>query len=304
MTIAINGKGEAYDGTPGSFATVVRHWQNGDVIDVRLPMRLRTEPLPGDPRTVALFYGPVLLAGDLGSEGLTATTRYGMTAPEIAKLPPVTIPGLVLSDGDVVSRIRAVADRPLTFRTEGLAQPHDVTLLPFFRVNDTRYTVYWRLFSPAEWTAHMTALDAVASAPARSRTPHRRRRQYRQRQQRARSRRRRTDRSETAVVRGPFGSRIENGAVQLPIEAAARRCRSVAVTYRGASNQSRVFDLLVDGEVVARETLPVKPTELVDIERPVPAALTHGKSTIRIGFRPAADATTGAVFEVRTLTSR
>jgi hypothetical protein len=55
------------------------------------------------------------------------------------------------------------------------------------------------------------------------------------------------------------------------------------VTYRGASNQTRVFDLLVDGEVVARETLPVKPTELIDIERAVPADLTKGKSTIRVG---------------------
>ncbi len=304
MTIAINGKGEAYEGTPGSFATVVRHWQNGDVIDVRLPMRLRTEPLPGDPRTVALFYGPVLLAGDLGSEGLTATTRYGMTAPEIAKLPPVTIPGLVLTDGDVVSRIRAVADRPLTFRTEGLAQPHDVTLQPFFRVNDTRYTVYWRLFSPAEWTAHTTALDAVAS----------RRRDLERRTvdvvniDSANSER---DHAGEGLIdqrrpwfEGRSGRESKTAPFSYQLKLPPAGAAAVAVTYRGASNQSRVFDLLVDGEVVARETLPVKPTELVDIERPVPAALTHGKSTIRIGFRPAADATTGAVFEVRTLTSR
>jgi hypothetical protein len=33
----------------------------------------------------------------------------------------------------------------------------------------------------------------------------------------------------------------------------------------------------------------------------VPAALPKGKSSIRIGFRPAPDATTGAVFEVRTV---
>jgi hypothetical protein len=55
---------------------------------------------------------------------------------------------------------------------------------------------------------------------------------------------------------------------------------------------------------VARETLPVKPTELMEIERPVPVALTRGKASIRVGFRPAPDATTGAVFEVRTVTAR
>jgi hypothetical protein len=76
----------------------------------------------------------------------------------------------------------------------------------------------------------------------------------------------------------------------------------VVVTYRGATKQPSVFDLLVDGEVVARETVPVKPTELIDIERPLAAALTRGKSSIRVGFRPAPDAVTGAVFEVRTVT--
>jgi uncharacterized protein len=301
MTIAVNGKGEAYDGTPGSFATVVRHWQNGDVIDVRLPMRLRAEPLPGDPRTVALFYGPVLLAGDLGGEGLSATTRYGMTSPALAKLPPVTIPGLVLSAGDAVTRIDAIANRPLTFRTEGLAQPHDVTLLPFFRVTDTRYTVYWRLFTPAEWTTHTTALDAAAA------------------------RRRDVERRTVDVVdadsadserghageglldqrrpsfEGRWGRESKAAPFSYQLKLPPTGAAGIAVTYRGASNQSRVFDLLVDGEVVAHETLPVKPTELVEIERPVPVALTRGKSSIRVGFRPAPDATTGAVFEVRTV---
>jgi uncharacterized protein len=301
MTVAINGKGEAYDGTPGSFATLVRHWQNGDVIDIRLPMRLRTEPLPGDPRTVALFYGPVLLAGDLGSEGLSAKTRYGTTAPELSKLPPVTIPGLVFADGDPISRIRAVDGRPLTFRTEGLAQPHDVTLLPFFRVTDTRYTVYWRMFSPVEWTAHSAALEAAAAR----RGDVERRTVDVVNTDSADSERQHSgeglvdERRPWFEGRSGRESKAAPFSYQLTLPSAG--AAAVVVTYRGASNQSRVFDLLVDGQVVARETLPLKPTELVDIERPVPAALTKGKSSIRIGFRPAPDATTGAVFEVRTV---
>jgi len=303
MTIAVNGKGETYDGTPGSFATIMRHWQNGDVIDLRLPMRLRTEPLPGDPRTVAVFYGPVLLAGDLGNAGMTPATRYGMTSPALAKLPPVTIPGLVVTDGDPVSRIHPLADRPLTFRTEGLAQPHDATLLPFFRVTDTRYTVYWRLFSPAEWTAHTTALVAAATA--------------------RRDLERRTvdvvdadnadsERNHAAEglnderrpwFEGRSGRESKTAPFSYQLKLPATGAAGIAVTYRGASNASRVFDLLVDGEVVARETLPVKPTELLDMERAVPVAFTRGKSSIRVGFRPAQGATTGAVFEVRTVTS-
>ena len=43
----------------------------GDVVDVRLPMTLRTEPLPGAPDVVAFAYGPIVLAGRLGTEGVT-----------------------------------------------------------------------------------------------------------------------------------------------------------------------------------------------------------------------------------------
>ena len=301
MTIAINGKGEAYEGTPGSFATVVRHWQNGDVVDVRLPMRLRSEPLPGDPRTVALFYGPVLLAGDLGHEGLSEKTRYGMTAPELAKLPPVTIPALVVADSDPIARIRAVDGQALTFRTEGLAQPQDVTLRPFFRVTDARYTVYWRLYSPAEWTAHTAAIDA---ATARRRDLERRTVDL----VNADSADSERDHAGEGLIdqrrpwfEGRSGRESKAAPFSYQLKLPPAGAASIVVTYRGAANQSRVFDVLVDGEVVSRETLPVKPTELIDIEHAVPPALTKGKSTIRVGFRPASDATTGAVFEVRTV---
>jgi uncharacterized protein len=164
--------------------------------------------------------------------------------------------------------------------------------------------VYWHLFSPAEWTAHTAALDAAAA----------RRSDVERRTVDVVN----TDSADSERQHGGEGlvderrpwfegrsgreSKAAPFSYQLKLPSAG--AAGVVVTYRGASNQSRVFDLLVDGEVVAREMLPVKPTELVDIEHPVPAALTKGKSSIRIGFRPAQDATTGAVFEVRTVRAR
>ena len=58
-------------------------------------MRLRTEPLPGHPKTIAIFYGPILLAGDLGTTGLSDDTRYGPAEPALSRLQPVELPGLV-----------------------------------------------------------------------------------------------------------------------------------------------------------------------------------------------------------------
>jgi DUF1680 family protein len=301
ITIAVNGKAETFDGAAGSYLTVMRHWQNGDVVDVRLPMRLRTEPLPGDPRTIALFYGPVLLAGDLGKEGLTEKSRYGPLSPQLAKVPPATVPGFVLTGDDVVARIRPMVDRPLTFQTNGLAQPHDVTLIPFYRAADMRYTVYWRRYTPAEWSAHTAELDAAVA----------RRRDIEQRtvdevdaddleSERGHSMDGQID-QRRPWFEGRSGRESKTTTFSYQLKLPASGPAAVAVTYRGADRQARVFDLVVEGEVVSHETLPLKPTELMDIERPIPPGLTRGKSSIRVAFRPAPNAMTGAVFEVRTL---
>jgi len=42
-----------------------------------------------------------------------------------------------------------VSGQSLTFRTEGVGRPHDVTLVPFYREYAERYTVYWNLLNDA-----------------------------------------------------------------------------------------------------------------------------------------------------------
>ncbi len=37
--------------------------------------------------------------------------------------------------------------KPLTFRTKGIGQPQDITLIPFYETHHERYSVYWKLMS-------------------------------------------------------------------------------------------------------------------------------------------------------------
>ena len=53
------------------------HGYSACAVEVTLPMELRAEPLPGDPAIQALCYGPLVLAGQLGSDGLTSERMYG-----------------------------------------------------------------------------------------------------------------------------------------------------------------------------------------------------------------------------------
>src|SRR5262249_10835037 len=147
----------------GSYAAIEREWKSGDRIDVRLPMTLRTEAMPDDPRVLAVMYGPIVLAGDLGREGLEGVKRYGPSAPPVGGGKTPTIPVFIGDATSVTSKIVPVAGSRLHFVTKGLAQPHEVTLLPFFQVVDQRYTVYWNVMSSSEWDARkadMAAADA------------------------------------------------------------------------------------------------------------------------------------------------
>ena len=87
FAITINGVRQPLQSTPGSYVSIVREWTTGDTVDVDLPMSLRQEPLPGTTDTVAIFYGPILLAGDLGVDGLDQAKRYGPSAPPLSKAP-------------------------------------------------------------------------------------------------------------------------------------------------------------------------------------------------------------------------
>ncbi len=106
-----------------------------------MPMHLRIEAMPDDSTIQAVLYGPVVLAGDLGSAGLTEQMIIGPNAPRPQRL-PIDIPTFRAASADPNSWI-APGDKPLSFSTKG--QEKNVTLEPFNTIYDKRYAVYWKV---------------------------------------------------------------------------------------------------------------------------------------------------------------
>src|SRR5471030_2865249 len=75
--VKINGRALDASASPGSYLTLARVWKAGDKIEMELPMQLHIEAMPDDPKVQAVMYGPVVLAGDLGAEGLTPEMIVG-----------------------------------------------------------------------------------------------------------------------------------------------------------------------------------------------------------------------------------
>lgn len=147
-TVTVNGQPLPVTSGPGSYIPVSREWRAGDVVEVELPMGLRTESLPGEPRRVAFVYGPIALAGRLGREGLypgADILRNERTSGMILDV-PIDVPALSGDPEGVVGSIRRVEDaEPLTFETVGIGRPRDVTLVPYYRLHHERYNLYWEV---------------------------------------------------------------------------------------------------------------------------------------------------------------
>jgi DUF1680 family protein len=148
VKLKINGENSAVKSIPGSYFTVERTWKNGDLVEISFPMSIQVEGMPDNSKLAAILYGPIVLAGDLGTEGLANARRYGPNAPEMAKMPAVEIPSLICDPKEISTKLKPEPGETLVFRTDGIGSPSDVVLVPFYRVFEQRYTVYWNFQSP------------------------------------------------------------------------------------------------------------------------------------------------------------
>ncbi len=132
----LNGAAIPAFASPGSYLTLARTWRDGDRLEVDLPMSLRAEPMPDDGRIVAFLYGPLVLAGDLGP---IPGEVFGHQDPDLKKH-PLEVPPLKADSGNPGSWIRKTG--PLAFQA---AAGRDVRMIPFYKVLNQRYAVYWRM---------------------------------------------------------------------------------------------------------------------------------------------------------------
>ena len=147
-SVSVNGN--RWDATeklrPSSYASIRRNWKNGDQVEVKLPMRLHLQAVPDDPNLAAILYGPMVLAGELGTQDLDPKRIYSEDKILHGGFSPVSVPEFAEDSKTLDKWIQPVSgkEKALTFRSVGAGRPEDVTLSPFYRLFDQRYCIYWR----------------------------------------------------------------------------------------------------------------------------------------------------------------
>jgi hypothetical protein len=294
FNVKVDGKAVKDPPQPDSYVELNRNWKTGDTVELTLPKVLREEPLRDNPGRLAVMWGPLALAGDLGPE------QKGRRGEEGDGEPP-SAPAFVTAERPADKWLRPVADKPGNFRTSDLGLSTEIDFVPFYRLPARRYAIYWDLFTPEEWQKKAKAyaaeqekqkrLEAATVAfvqPGQMQT-----------EQDFNQQGENTSPVQMQARHGRRGSKWFS--FDLPVDSA--HPMTLVVTYGNDERQKRSCDVLVDGKKVGEQITerrsPEQEIRFFDSEYAVPAELITGKQKVTVRFEAAGGNEIGSVFGIR-----
>jgi len=150
IQVRVNGQLEPAVAGSDGYLTLDRTWNNGDHVEVELPMTLRQEAVPGSPELASLAYGPLTLVACMGRDGLSQDMIDSGQGPDMGRLPALPMP--VFTPGQAAaaspSWIKKSEEETLLFHS--VKQSKDFALKPLYRVMNERYSVYWQQASASQ----------------------------------------------------------------------------------------------------------------------------------------------------------
>lgn len=306
LTIRINGEQHPVGGEPGTYVAIDRTWRDGDTVEIETPMHIAVESLPHVDEYVAIEYGPVVLAAKTSEDDLDGLFGGTQRREHIAlgPLKPVDeAPMLVASRDELPSLIEPGAGEPLTFTLAQAIRPDtfdSLKLIPFFRLHDARYMLYWRLASPAEYEQVLAETRAAEQARlALDRrtvdlvTPGE--------QQPESDHNFRGERTEMGIWRDRH-FRHARGHFSYDLKTDGQRNLVLRLTYWGGDR--RQFDVLVNDQRLAEVNLQASsPGEFIERDYPIPAGMLRaaGSGPLTVKFAARRGSMAGGIYEVRLL---
>lgn len=285
LMIKVNGADAKAQKDVSGYWSVARSWGKEDKVEVTTPMNLHTESMPDNANRIALLYGPVVMAGQLGNT--MPDPVYGTTV-------------LLTDDHNVQDWIKAVPNEPLAFKTNNVAKPSDVKLIPFYKTYDQYFNVYWDYFSQAEWAKRQTEYEAEKKRQhdieERTIDIIRIGEMQPERDHNLKA----SEKSYVSDALGRMGREARSGgffAFDMKVQSGISS--ALMCTYIG-DDQKRGFDLLIDGAKIGTQELNGGTTgRFFDVEYPIPDDLIKGKSTVVVRVQAHPNKTAGRVFGCR-----
>ena len=306
FTIAVNGEAVPVASAPPSYVSVRREWRDGDRVEIGLTMHTSVEGLPDGSPWYAILHGPIVLAHPAGTWELTGLRADDTRMAHVASGPEVPLDRapVLLADAKTIPP-RVVVDPeagPMHFRLVGIVEPpakDGLSLIPFFRLHDARYQMYWeattreglvareeRLVAAERARAAREAatLDWVAPGEQQPEVEH----AYQ------------GEDSESGLHNGRHwrhGRRF-----QYTLNTRGAKAVALSVTYSG-DDSGRTFDIFANGTLIATQDLVAeKRGEFVEKRYEIPATVLASARDDHVTIRfVARKSLAGGVYDVRLL---
>ncbi|NTE00918.1 glycoside hydrolase family 127 protein [Agrobacterium tumefaciens] len=286
-TIAVNGELQKITPDQTGYYVITRKWKNDDKISYVTPEKLYIEAMPDNADRRAVFFGPVLLAGVLGT-----------TEPDPIKGVPV----FVSANKDPKEWLNVVNQAELKFQTKNVAQPQDVTMIPFYQTKNQFYSVYWDVFTPEKWMVQQKIYDEQKRKQKELEDKTLDVFRFGEMQPER-------DHNFTAAKESmgeEHGSKWrmagEEGFIQFDIKVDPNAQNTIIASYWGMDNRGRNFDILVDNLNIATEDLNrYKESRFYEILYKIPVELSKGKSKVTVKLSPKAKNSAGPVYSIRVI---
>lgn len=257
-----------------------RNWKNNDKIEVTLRPVLTSSQMPDNLSRRAFFYGPVLLAGNLGPD-----------EPDPMKGIPVLISDITNPQGLL---------KPLDINRVSFTSSNNIKFQPFYSITNDHYSVYWDVFTSTAWKEQQLVYESRRKLEAereQSTTDILRLGEM----QPERDHELTGDNTEAGESH-THKYRIANpgGFISFTMKVEPGFSHTLVATYWGMDNRGRQFDILVDGEKIASEDInKYKESRFYDIVYRIPTSLTSGKTKVTVRFQPKEKNSAGPVYGVR-----
>jgi uncharacterized protein len=295
FAIKVNGKSIVILSKPGTYIDIERNWKTGDTVSLVLPKALHAEATPDNPGRVALMWGPLVLAGDLGPEPQRRSTWSEPTPSFISAERP---PAEWLN-----------SDKPGNFSASGRlldGSTKEVTLVPFYRLHRREYAIYWDLYTADQWMKKIVEWEAERKKQARLEAATIAFIQPGDAQKEKSFNQQGDDTSQDRFL----GRTARRGkkwfSYDLPIDSS--HSISVVVTYHSEERSKRMFEIIADGQRLGEQTIERSPPgsaagKFFDVEYKLPAELLVGKTKITLRFSAKVGNEIAAVYGVRVARS-
>ena len=289
IIVKVNGRKVKVNTLPSSFVSVYRTWKDGDQVEISFPFSLRLEPMPDDTNRVAIMYGPLVLAGELGR----------IDNPDASS--PMFVPVIMSESRNPADWLTPVAGKANTFMMNGVGKPKDVELMPFYAIHDIRHTIFWDIFTQDTWDKRQEEYknEMIRKAAIETRTI-----DFVQpgEMQPERDHNFKGEKTTPGEFQDRKNREARSGWFSFDMKVVPDQPNLLHVEYWGGFPGSKTFNILVNDEVIATENISnIKDGQWIDIEYPIAQTLTNGKSKVTVKFNAFYGHMAGPVFGVRTL---